>query len=60
MAVRSGSSLRWIFLVAVVIFLSVALTAVSAAQERKNSQTAGVDNTKMGPYRALAQVAYAT
>lgn len=29
------------------------------AQEKKSPQTAGVDNTKMGPYRALAQLAYA-
>src|SRR5580700_4856160 len=59
MAIRTGSSLRWIFPVALAIFLTVALSALSAAQERKNPQTAGVDNTKMGPYRALAQVAYA-
>jgi hypothetical protein len=29
------------------------------AQERRAPQTAGVDKTKMGPYRALAQLAYA-
>jgi hypothetical protein len=29
------------------------------AQEKRAPQTAGVDNTKMGPYRALAQLAYA-
>src|SRR5271169_2218093 len=34
-----------------------ALSAASA-QEKKNPQTAGVDNTKMGAYRALAQHAY--
>jgi len=28
-------------------------------QEKRAPQTAGVDNTKMGPYRALAQLAYA-
>jgi len=28
------------------------------AQEKRAPQTAGVDNTKMGPYRALAQLAY--
>jgi hypothetical protein len=59
MAIRSDGSLRWIFPIALTILLSVALTSISAAQERKNPQTAGVDNTKMGPYRALAQVAYA-
>jgi hypothetical protein len=41
-----------------VLFLLVALAAGLSAQEKKNSQTAGVDNTKMGPYRALAQLAY--
>jgi len=30
-----------------------------SAQERRLPQTAGVDKTKMGPYRALAQLAYA-
>ena len=59
MAIRTGSSLRWIFPVALAIFLTVALSALSVAQERKNPQTVGVDNTKMGAYRALAQVAYA-
>ena len=40
--------------------LFVACTpAFSAAQEKRPSQTAGVDNTKMGPYRALAQLALA-
>jgi hypothetical protein len=29
------------------------------AQERRAPQNAGVDKTKMGPYRALAQLAYA-
>lgn len=29
------------------------------AQEKKLPQTAGVDDTKMGPYRALAQLSYA-
>ena len=54
MAIGSGSSLRWIFLVAVAVFLSVALAPISVPQERKNPLTVGVDNTKMGPYRALA------
>lgn len=48
-----------------VLFLT-ALIAVSGfvasgsfGQEKKSPQTAGVDDTKMGPYRALAQLAYA-
>jgi hypothetical protein len=28
------------------------------AQEKKSPQTAGVDDTKMGPYRALAQLSF--
>jgi hypothetical protein len=30
----------------------------SPSQEKKVTQTAGVDNTRMGAYRALAQLAY--
>ena len=48
------------------VLILVALIAVgevvasgSFAQEKKSPQTAGVDDTKMGPYRALAQLAYA-
>jgi hypothetical protein len=42
------------------LLLSLAFLALSAAaQERKVPQTVGVDNSKMGPYRALAQLAYA-
>src|SRR5260370_4462693 len=37
--------------------LAGAVTAPLSAQE-KRPQTAGVDNSKMGPYRALAQLAY--
>jgi hypothetical protein len=43
------------------VFSALTLTffvASSRAQERKVPQTAGVDNSKMGPYRALAQLAY--
>lgn len=36
-----------------------ALAAPLCAQEKRAPQTAGVDNTKMGPYRALAQLIYA-
>ena len=36
-----------------------AVVTATAAQERKVPQTVGVDNSKMGPYRALAQLAYA-
>jgi hypothetical protein len=40
------------------LWLASAVQSISAAQEKHAPQTAGVDNTKMGPYRALAQLAY--
>ena len=43
------------FLSALVLAL---LFANSAAAQTKAPQTAGVDNTKMGPYRALATLAF--
>jgi hypothetical protein len=46
-------------LAASLLFLLVLAASPSSAQEKRAPQTAGVDNTKMGPYRALAQVAYA-
>jgi len=42
-----------------VALLTCVLAAPLSAQEKRAPQTAGVDNTKMGPYRALAQLAYA-
>jgi hypothetical protein len=43
---------------AAVLFLLLATSASLYGQEKKSSQNFGVDNTKMGPYRALAQLAY--
>jgi hypothetical protein len=40
-------------------FFFCSLAAPFSAQEKRVPQTAGVDNSKMGPYRALAQLAYA-
>ena len=60
MSTRSGARAPQVearkFAFVVVLILAVAVSL--SAQEKKNSQTAGVDNTKMGPYRALAQLAY--
>jgi hypothetical protein len=39
-------------------FLVALLFASSLSAQTKASQTAGVDNTKMGPYRALATLAF--
>jgi hypothetical protein len=44
-------------IICVVLFLVVSANEVSAAQEKHSPRTAGVDDTKMGPYRALAQLA---
>ena len=44
-----------------IVFASFFVTATffsASAQEKKAPQTAGVDNTKMGAYRALAQHAF--
>lgn len=60
MPIRSGryASLRALLRFIPVLVALLALAGSSYSQERKNPQTAGVDNTKMGPYRALAQLAY--
>ncbi|MFY9527656.1 MAG: hypothetical protein WBC04_07420 [Candidatus Acidiferrales bacterium] len=50
-----GSSLA----LALGLFLVGPIVGAGFAQEKHASQMAGVDNTKMGPYRALAQLAYA-
>jgi hypothetical protein len=43
----------------VVLLLCTVLKFGVAAQEKHFPQTAGVDDSKMGPYRALAQLTYA-
>jgi hypothetical protein len=40
------------------LLMGMAGFSVASAQEKKVPQTAGVDNTKMGAYRAIAQHAY--
>ncbi|MGH9742366.1 MAG: hypothetical protein ACRD51_08445, partial [Candidatus Acidiferrum sp.] len=42
----------------VALFLGAAAFSVALAQEGKVPQTDGVDNTKMGAYRAIAQQIY--
>lgn len=48
---------KWV-LVVVVSALSVASAVCARPQEKRPSQTAGVDNTKMGAYRALAELSF--
>jgi hypothetical protein len=43
----------------VVLLLAAAAVWPASPQEKRAPQTAGVDDTKMGPYRALAQVIFA-
>ena len=43
----------------IALTLGSAMTRSAVAQETHQPQTSGVDNTKMGPYRALARLAYA-
>jgi len=51
---------RHLVLFAACVFAALSLVSAPAiAQDRKTPQTAGVDNSKMGPYRALAQLAFA-
>jgi hypothetical protein len=42
----------------VLLFLAATCGRPAWAQEKHAPQTAGVDDTKMGPYRALAQATY--
>jgi hypothetical protein len=46
-------------LVCAAAVVACSLAVPFSAQEKRMPQTAGVDNSKMGPYRALAQMAYA-
>ncbi len=58
----SRHSIRFHAPIVIVIIGALVICSFAAplsAQEKRAPQTAGVDNTKMGPYRALAQLAYA-
>ena len=59
MRFHSGKVRHCIVVGVIVMSLGVAVGLTSAAQERKFPQTAGVDDSKMGSYRALAQLAFA-
>jgi hypothetical protein len=55
-SMRLHAQVATVFAAALVV---CALALPLPAQEKRAPQSAGVDNTKMGPYRALAQLAYA-
>lgn len=59
MRLASPGSNRWLPIVLLAFLFVLVAPLASTAQEKRVPQTAGVDNTKMGPYRALAQLAYA-
>jgi hypothetical protein len=53
-------SIKFLFTIVVAICLAASLLGFASPQTAKHSpQTAGVDDTKMGPYRALAQLIFA-
>ncbi len=54
----SRRALGPIFAVVLVLLLGTAGSSLANGQERKVPQTDGVDNSKMGAYRALAQRTY--
>jgi hypothetical protein len=47
-----------IFLVAAGMVLFAGTGSLSGVQDKRSSQVAGVDNSKMGAYRALAELSY--
>jgi hypothetical protein len=49
---------RPFFAVLVVLLLATATVWSASPQEKRVPQTAGVDDSKMGPYRALAQMIF--
>jgi hypothetical protein len=44
--------------IALSVVFAVVVVTYAVAQEKKITQTAGVDNTRMGAYRALAQLSF--
>ena len=54
----SAQALRGMLQVCTYLLLATMFAAPSLAQDKGHGQTAGVDNTKMGAYRALAQLSF--
>ena len=58
--IPSLNKARHVALISVVLLSSCTMLKLNThAQEKHFPQTAGVDDSKMGPYRALAQLSYA-
>jgi hypothetical protein len=47
-----------LFAILLAVFIAMGAVSLASAQEKKTPQTDGVDNTKMGAYRAIAAHAY--
>ena len=58
MTFQLGKARHCVAICIIVISLGVAAGPRSAAQDRRFPQTAGVDDSKMGSYRGLAQLAF--
>jgi hypothetical protein len=60
MTTLSFNKARRVLLISAVALMSCSASNFNTlAQEKRFPQTAGVDDSKMGPYRALAQLSYA-
>ena len=59
MRFQLGKVRDWFAMSVILMSLGIAMGLTSVAQEKRFPQTAGVDDSKMGPYRALAQLAFA-
>src|SRR5258708_28598192 len=53
-----SQGVRWVHAVTACLLLANVAIAMCVAQDTKITQTAGVDNTRMGAYRALAQLSF--
>jgi len=53
-----SQDVSWVRAVCACLLLAIIATSPCVAQDKKITQTAGVDNTRMGAYRALAQLSF--
>src|SRR6267154_5412235 len=53
-----SQGVRWIGAACACLLLTGAAISTCVAQDKKVTQSAGVDNTRMGAYRALAQLSF--
>jgi hypothetical protein len=53
-----GKASRWFSCVSACFLIATAVATSCRAQDKNPNQTAGVEDTKMGAYRALAQLSF--